>query len=296
MGRVLGASSAMIVSLIVFPLMPAETEETEADIASFISNGVRIAYLDQGHGEPVVLLQGFCGRLDDWRTMHDALLEAGYRVIAMDSRGHGESGKPHNAKLYGPEMADDIRRLLDHLKLRRAHVIGYSMGGDIANKARERHPSRLITVTLGGIGRGATSGWTTSDFNVLELARSLECGDGLKPLFREPGGAGRKIPPESEIEKMNARIMEGQDPLALAAVIRAYAGLEVSEESLENNSVPALAIVGEHDVERPSVDELKRVMKNLQVVIIQDADHFSAGVQPEFTQAVLAFLRTHRDR
>lgn len=276
----------------------------EADISNkvqfFNASGVKIAYSDAppdaGHAEPVVLLQGFGGRLSHWKPMRDALHKAGYRVLAMDSRGHGQSDKPHDPDLYGQEMADDVARLLDHLRLRRAHIIGYSMGGDIANRVRERHPSRVITVTMGGVGRGVAKGWTTSEFNVIKVAESLERGEGMKSLFREPGGAGTEIPSEAEIEKLNARFMEGQDPLALAAVIRAYARLEVSEESLKDNLVPTLVIVGEDDPEKPTVDELKRVMKNMRTVIIPGVDHSHAAVKPEFLRATVEFLEAHRDR
>jgi pimeloyl-ACP methyl ester carboxylesterase len=122
-------------------------------------------------------------------------------------------------------MADDVVRLLDHLQLRRAHLVGYSMGGDIANKVRERHPLRLYTITMGGVGRGVLKGWTTSDFDYRRIAESRERGEGLKVLFREPNGAGRRTLSESEIEEWNNYFMQGQDQFALAAVIRAYPDL-----------------------------------------------------------------------
>lgn len=274
----------------------AAAADQAPSVSTFDSDGVQIAYLDQGQGEPVVLLQGFTGHLSQWPKMRNALLEAGYRVIAMDARGHGQSGKPHDPKLYGHQMADDVVRLLDHLHIRRTHVVGYSMGGDIANKVREMYPSRLLTVTMGGVGKGVTKGWTTSDFNYMEIAESLERGDGLKVLLGEPNGAGRRPLSASEIEEMNRTIMEGQDPLALAAVIRAYPDLEVSEESLTNNSVPTLVIVGQHDPEKPTVDELKKVMTKIHVKVIPDADHFTAGGRPEFFDAVTEFLNAHRSK
>lgn len=277
-----------------FGAVAAETANDTSRVRTFPSNGVEIAYLDQGQGDPVVLLQGFGGRLSQWKPMRNALLGAGYRLIAMDSRGHGQSGKPHDVASYGTEMADDVVRLLDHLRIRRAHIIGYSMGGDIANKVRERHPSRLITATMGGVGRGVTKGWTTSDFDHIKIAESLERGEGLKVLFSEPDGAGRRRLSPDELDKMNQRFMKGQDQFALAAVIRAYADLEVSEESLRNNAVPTLVVVGEHDSEKPTVDELKNVMKNMGVEVVLDTDHFTAGVRPEFIRSVLEFLKSHR--
>src|SRR6185503_733917 len=82
----------------------------------------------------------------------DALEKAGYRVVAMDCRGHGQSGKPHDPGQYGLEMVRDVVRLLDHMQITRAHIVGYSMGGSIATQLLVKHPDRLRTVTLLGAG------------------------------------------------------------------------------------------------------------------------------------------------
>ena len=92
---------------------------------------------------------------------------------------------------------------------------------------------------------------------------------------------------------MNQRFMKGQDQQALAAVMRAYGDLEVSEESLRNNTVPTLIAVGEHDPEKPTVDELRGVMKNMCVKVVPDVDHFRAGLTQEFIQTVVEFLKAH---
>jgi pimeloyl-ACP methyl ester carboxylesterase len=122
---------------------------------SFDSNGVQIQYVDKGRGAPVVLLHGFTGSYArHWEApgVIGALESAGYRVIAMDCRGHGQSGKPHDAGQYGLEMVQDVLRLLDHLHIDRAHIVGYSMGGWIAAQMLVRYPSRVRTVTLLGAG------------------------------------------------------------------------------------------------------------------------------------------------
>src|SRR4029453_9374545 len=102
----------------------------------FDSTGVRIRYVDQGQGPPVVLVHGYTGNIErHWiATGVFANLVKDHRVIALDCRGHGKSGKPTDPKAYGAEMAQDIVRLLDHLKIRRAHVVGFSMGAMIAGR------------------------------------------------------------------------------------------------------------------------------------------------------------------
>ena len=96
----------------------------------FDSNGVRIRYVEQGTGEPVVLIHGFGAKAEAWvNSKVFQQLRKNYRVIALDCRGHGKSNKPHNPKQYGKEMALDVVRLLDYLKIEKAHIVGGSMGG-----------------------------------------------------------------------------------------------------------------------------------------------------------------------
>src|SRR5438093_3674173 len=120
---------------------------------SFDSNGVQIQYADRGSGEPVVLIHGFTGsyvRHIESPGLMDRLEKAGYRSIAIDCRGHGQSGKPRDDSAYGMEMVADVIRLMDHLKIERAHLFGYSMGGAIVSQLLVRQPTRVLTATLLG--------------------------------------------------------------------------------------------------------------------------------------------------
>jgi len=126
----------------------------------FDSDGVRIAYIDvapsSGAGDPVLLIHGFASNhAVNWLgTMWvKTLTGAGYRAIALDNRGHGQSGKPYDPAAYTPAvMAEDARRLLDHLAIERADVMGYSMGARIAACLAVRHPERVRALLLGGLG------------------------------------------------------------------------------------------------------------------------------------------------
>src|SRR5262245_64521390 len=103
---------------------------------TFDSNGVKIYYTVEGQGQPVVIFHGAFSSADmNWRLPGTIkTLAAHYQVIALDARGHGRSDKPAREEDYGVEMADDVIRLLDHLKIEKAHIVGYSMGGMIAMK------------------------------------------------------------------------------------------------------------------------------------------------------------------
>ena len=128
----------------------------------FDSDGVEIAYLDEGEGQPTLLIHGFGSNADvNWVStswVRD-LQAAGRRVIALDNRGHGKSGKPHDPAAYDPRiMAEDARRLLDHLRIERADVIGYSMGARIAANLALAHPERVRRAVFGGLGDAMVHG------------------------------------------------------------------------------------------------------------------------------------------
>src|SRR5262249_5072697 len=121
---------------------------------TFDSNGVKIHYTVEGQGEPVVLIHGAFSSADlNWRLPGTVkALAAHDQVIALDVRGHGHSDKPAREEDYGVETAEDVIRLLDHLKIEKAHIVGYSMGGMIAMKVVTKHPDRARSLTLGGMG------------------------------------------------------------------------------------------------------------------------------------------------
>src|SRR5262249_15124946 len=143
-----------------------------AEEGAFDSNGVKIHYIVEGAGEPVILVHGFTADIDkNWRApgIIRALLPK-YQVIALDNPGHGKSDKPHDPQKYGLEMAEDVVRLMDHLKIKQAHVIGYSMGAIITAKLLTTHPDRLKSAVLGGHS-GIREGSPTQFYE--ELATSL---------------------------------------------------------------------------------------------------------------------------
>lgn len=107
----------------------------------FDAGRVKLRYTDQGAGEPIVLVHGFSNRLELWTTVGIVQdLARDHRVITFDLRGHGRSGKPHDAACYGREMTLDIVRLLDHLGVTRAHIVGYSLGGHLTSQLPTLHP------------------------------------------------------------------------------------------------------------------------------------------------------------
>ena len=143
-------------------------------MATFHNGPVEIAFLDTGEGDPVVLVHGFGSNKEvnwvypGWVTV---LTGAGRRVIALDNRGHGASSKLYDPADYDRDkMAEDVRALLDHLKLARADVMGYSMGARITAGLAIAHPARVRSVILGGVGKRLIAGGGLPE----EIARALE--------------------------------------------------------------------------------------------------------------------------
>ena len=115
---------------------------------------MKIHFLVEGTGEPVVLIHGLDSSARvNWQMPGtiDALARD-QRVIAVDLPGYGESDKPADPAAYGEQWVDDVILLLDHLNIRKAHIVGYSMGGMVALKLIAEHPDRVISGTLGGAG------------------------------------------------------------------------------------------------------------------------------------------------
>ena len=255
----------------------------------FDSNGVQIHYMDKGSGEPVVLMHGLNGDYEgSWieSGIVQELLDADYRVLALDGRAHGQSGTPHDPAQYGPEMALDVARLLTHVGLEKAHIVGYSMGALIVGKLREMEPGRLITLTLGGNGWSQRNGPSPS---LAALADSLERGSGFMPLYRNLYPDWSDDDREARSAVMVAKLPDTQ---ATIAMLRGWE-FRVSEESLRSNTIPTLAIIGETDPRKESVDALQGVMRNLETVVIPGADHAAARTHPMFVASLLEFLQRH---
>lgn len=254
----------------------------------FDSDGVRIRYRVWGAGDPIVLVHGFTASIErNWELPGVvAALAEDFKVIALDTRGHGKSAKPHDVEAYGVQMADDVVRLLDHLEIEQAHVVGYSMGGFITLKLLTRHPDRLLSAVLGGAGwnpPGATPG-------VPGLAESLESGGGIGPLIEALTPPTGPPPSPEEIAAANQMILASNDPLALAAAIRGMADLQVPEAEVRAIELPVLAVVGELDPLKAGVDRLAEVLPSLEVVVLPGKDHMTAVGDPGLPGAVREFV------
>ncbi len=260
----------------------------------FDSNGVKIHYTVQGKGEPVVLIHGYAVNIA-WNWSGVMGLSDSYQLIALDNRGHGKSDKPHDAAAYDPGvMAGDTIRLLDHLKIRKAHIVGYSMGGFLTSVILTEHPERCLTATLGGAGWSSPEDRAATKGMLEQLAVSLETGKGMTPLFIALNPPGQPLPSAEQLAQSNKMMLAANDPLALAACARGgLAGLQVSEAKIRANKIPTLALIGDKDPLKAGVDKLDGMMPNLKIVVIPGATHMTAPSSSEFLSGLRVFLAEH---
>lgn len=242
---------------------------------TFDADGVRIAYDDVGTGPPVVLLHGFASdRQTNWRGpgWYEALVAAGRRVVALDFRGHGESGTPGGDD-YGPEaMAGDVIRLLDHLGIEAADVAGYSMGSRIALQLLADRPGRVNAVVLGGVGASVIRGPP----NRGEIAAALEAPDSADVTHP----AGRRFRAFAE--------KQGGDLEALATVMRSIAGFDLGRIATPSN--PVLVVAGGEDSMADDAGALADSIPGARLVVVPERDHMTTVGDPRFEEAVLDFL------
>jgi len=267
----------------------------------FNSDGLRIRFVEHGNGEPVVLIHGLMGSLDDWRKTTTVVenLARDHRVIALDLRGHGQSDKPRDPAAYGVRLTEDVLRLLDHLKIDRAHIVGYAFGGSVAAKLLVTHPERVASAVLGG--SSARQRGTAED---VKVAESQAAGLLSDPPFREAiARAAPKGEPlsEAQIRERSRQILGTNDPQAVAAFVRGGVSLAVSEADLQAVRVPLLAIVGSNDPALRGVNELKALLPDMSVTVIDGGVHIATEERgtprfPEFVEAIRAFVKAHATR
>ena len=243
----------------------------------FDSDGVKIAYTDKGEGEPILLIHGFASNVNaNWvdPSWVATLIGAGRRVIAYDNRGHGKSEKLYDPALYGaPAMAEDACRLLDHLGISRADVLGYSMGARIAAFLVFQHPERVRSVVFAGLGINMVRGMVGAG----PLARALEV-PSIDDVTNDTARSFRRF-----AEQTNS------DLKALAACMRGPRE-KVTAEALATIAVPALVAVGSEDVIGGSGAALAALIPGAQALEIKGRDHMKAVGDSQFKQGVLNFL------
>jgi pimeloyl-ACP methyl ester carboxylesterase len=244
---------------------------------SFHNGDVEIAYLDEGEGDPILLVHGFASTKNvNWvyPTWVSELKKSGRRVIALDNRGHGESGKLYDSGAYHiGTMAGDVSALMDHLNIERADIMGYSLGSRMTAWLALHQPQRLRLAILGGIGIGLIEGGGPGE-NVAAALEAASLDDVTDPV----GRTFRAFADQTR-----------SDRPALAACLRGSRTLMTKEEAAAI-AVPVLIAVGTADEIAGSAQALGKIIPGAQVLDIPNRDHMRAVGDKVYKAGVLEFL------
>ncbi|MGI9357225.1 MAG: alpha/beta fold hydrolase [Rhizobiaceae bacterium] len=244
-------------------------------------DGAGIAYFDVASEAPdgrvILLIHGFASTAKvNWidTGWADTLMEAGYRVVAMDNRGHGESSKFYSPEDYGPDIfAADALKLLDHLGVERPDIMGYSMGARITSYICHLEPERVRRAVLGGMGInifGNPGGYDP-------VAEALESDD-----------------PDTVVDLRGKSFRQfadrvGADRLALAACLRT-SQVKITQQIIESIETPVLVAVGTEDGIAGSPHDLAAMMPNAEGFDIKGLDHMKATGAATYKAKALEFL------
>jgi len=252
---------------------------TEKKIAKL--ENVELGYFDIGEGEPILLLHGFASTAAvNWLNTGwiKTLNEEGYRCIALDHRGHGDSTKFYDADNYGPDyFTNDALALLDRLEIDKCHVLGFSMGARVTAWMCYAHPQRVISAVFGGMGARMTN--TASDYTA--VAEALEADDPTT------------LPPSPALGFRTFADRVGADRLALAACIRP-SRQKITEEHVRAITTQVLVAVGDEDEIGGSATQLASIMQNAEGFDMPGLDHMRSTGAKVFKEKVVEFLKRGR--
>lgn len=262
---------------------------------TFDSAGFAIHYevLAEGpeHAQAVVLIHGYLRDHTDWANAPTtAALARTHRVIAIDVRGHGRSQRSTDPDDHGDAAVEDVARLLDHLHVERADIVGYSMGGLIALRLAVLHPDRVDEVVVGGAGFDAEFD-KAFDEQIRTLAGDMRAGRGLARLFTfiEPEGTP-PLPPEV-IERINAEVFAVATPEQWAASLEGFLDWQYTPGQLSACAVPIAFVCSDRDPFIAAARGSAKAMPRATLIELKGFTHGEAMGTPAFTNAVTGFIK-----
>lgn len=228
------------------------------------NQGIHIYYKVEGHGTPLILLHPFSGNLEDYYELGfvDKLQDT-YRLILIDSRGHGQSDKPHDPNAYLMDRrVSDVVAVLDDLSIDKAHFFGYSMGGRIGFAITKYAADRFYSLIIGGAQPFNREASDEIHPWIPLLRQGIEVGIEHYVKLR-----GDRISPERK-----ARLMTN-DPEALIAMLSVNNTLDLKPD-LPNMSIPCLVYAGKASDEHKAAKRAVSKMPNADFVSLPGLDHY----------------------
>ncbi len=261
------------------------------------NKAVKLAYEEQGFGTPVLLIMGYAARAAHWGEKFRNLLASGYRVIAFDNRGTGDSDKP-TAAWTMRDMVDDTVAVMDAAGVTAAHVVGLSMGGAIAQELALAYPERLLTLTLIATTSGGPDMLPAKPEainallnpeqgqpveKVLEKTWCIICGPGFLDV---PG----------RLEACLKLDLEKRTPVAM--LLNQQKAIQTSDRHLRLASIktPTLVVVGKNDplVPLANAERLCALIPGSRLVHLENCGHMVGLEKPlELARAIMGFIAEH---
>lgn len=250
---------------LAFPKAALRVPKTWTDHTFTTTTGVKLHYIEQGQGTPVILIHGLTSSaVGNWfNTGVGQRLAKTNRVIALDMRGHGDTGAvPADAK---GDMIGDVVELMNFLKIEKAHIGGYSMGGATTAGLLKRAPERFITASLMGIGVKETADW-----------------EGKGP--KDPAAPAAATAPTPRMETNAAGIPRG-----------APSGAPVANQDVDLTKIkfPVLSINGSNDYPLSKTHRMWRELEDYTYVVIPGRNHMQASGDPLFGEKLAQFIVAH---
>ncbi|EHB59531.1 alpha/beta fold hydrolase [Paenibacillus lactis] len=253
-------------------------------------NGTTICYVDQGQGEPIILLHGFCGSSAYWEQLLPHL--PGYRLIVPDLRGHGRSDAPMGSYTI-EQMADDVQLLMDELDIQKAVLLGHSLGGYITLSFAQRYASRLH-----GFGLIHSTGYPDSEEAKEKRVKAVSTiqGEGITSFVDNlvPGLFAtdtEKLKPECiQRAKEIGYLTPPQGAIGAALAMRERPD---RRDVLSASTLPILLVAGEKDALIPPERSFTTDHDNVTKVVIEGAGHMSMMEAPEkLGEAIVAYMKS----
>ena len=256
---------------------------------------VRIYFEEHGSGVPLVLAYGIGGNADLWDVNVEALADR-YRVVLWEPRGHARSDSPADPARYSfHRWALDLRDLLDHLRVRRAHVGGLSLGAGIATRFTLLYPARVRSLLV--TNSSSAAGLPLSVDNLVMRARSIQItlSEGMDAMAEfsmsaNPNVAARLALDPSSKEEFYAYYRR-LTPIGYANALRALLAMDYITDQLPKIKAPTLLIGGDKDPSLTPMKVMHKKVRGSRLVVLSPASHFANRDQPAaWNRAALDFL------
>ena len=286
--------------LIAATILAATATAQEKPKSAFFttSDGVKIHYLVAGKGVPVILIHGYTGSAEgNWFSNGIAqALAKNHMVIAIDCRNHGKSDKPQP---MGPGKAEDVVEMMNHLKIPRAHLHGYSMGGGIVSRLMVLIPDRIITAGFGGSGIQEVDPEMRAKVPADKQGRDAQEEEASSKL-RARRAQDLGISAEQYAKQLEQR--QAQQRAAAEAARTSAAGTTAPASTaprldLSKIKFPVMAVNGEFDRPIAKTYRMWRELDNFTNIVLPGKSHLTAimaGYMPkEYLEGVVKFINAN---